>query len=118
MSKPCLIGYIQTAMNTFKRIDCRVDTAMNLPVFSYVNHLSAEGFYFSESVVFPKWDYVEYTDDRVTEEVLDVIWKNLEEKLNMVFARIIAEEEVARKKKELTDRVCLELKRTLEAERT
>ena len=113
MSKVCLITYIKTAINTFKRLDCRVDLNMCLPVFSHVNHLSETGFYFTESVVFPKWEAVDYSDDRVTIEVLNVIWKNLEEKLEMVFTRIIAEEEIARKKKELTARICMELKTTV-----
>lgn len=112
--KTVLIGYIQTAILTFKRLDVRVDLGMNLPVFSYTNHMSESGFFHTESVLFPKWDFVDFTDDRVTLEVLNAIWKILEQKLEMVFSRIMEDEEKARKAKELKDRISLELRVTLD----
>lgn len=112
--KKVVIGYIQTAILTFNRLDVRVDLGMNLPVFSYTNYMSKDGFFHTESVLFPKWDFVDFTDDRVTLEVLDAIWKILEQKLEMVFSRIMEDEEKARKAKELKDRISLELRVTLD----
>lgn len=109
MSKECYITYIKSALYTFTRFKRRVDLGMNLPVFSYINYLSDKGFYYTDSVVIPKWDFIEYSDDRVTLEVLEAIWKILEEKLEMIFKQIIEEEEIAKKKKELTDRIKIEL---------
>lgn len=107
-----LANQISLGVSTFDRLNIMVDLSMVIPVFNHAKCFSDSGFFFSESAVFPKWDFVEYSDERVTLEVLTVIWRNVESKLQMVFSKIIEDEEILRKKKELNDRVHLELHNT------